>query len=54
MARIVNIGTILLGLDLALEIARHAVELCDHAFDLHDLPALLVDLELLQTNERIA
>ena len=54
MPGIVNPGTVLLGLDLALEIAADALELGDHALDLRDLPALLVDLKLLQANERLA
>ena len=54
MGRIVDAGAVLLDLDLALEIVGHALELGDHAFDLHDLPALFVDLKLLQANERFA
>ena len=38
MRRIVDAGAVLLDLDLALEIAGHALEFGDHAFDLHDLP----------------
>ena len=53
MRRIVDAGPLLLGLDLAFEIAGHALELGDHAFDLRDLAALLVDLKLLQPNERV-
>ena len=48
MRRIVDPGAVLLGLDLALEVDRHAVELGDHALDLSDPPALLVDLEFLR------
>jgi hypothetical protein len=54
MAGVVNPGAILLGLDLALEIAADALELGDHALDLRDLAPLLVDLKLLQANERLA
>jgi hypothetical protein len=54
MGWIVNPGAVLLDLDFALEIAGHALEFGDHAFDLHDLPTLLVDLKLLQANEGIA
>ena len=54
MRRIVDAGAVLLGLDLALEIDRHALELGDHALDLRDLAALLVDLKFLQANERLA
>ena len=54
MRRIVDAGAILLDLDLAFEIAGHALEFGDHALDLHDLAALLVDLKFLQTDEGIA
>ena len=54
MGRIVDAGPVLLDLDLALEIARHALEFGDHALDLRHLAALLVDLKLLQANERFA
>src|SRR5688572_23519139 len=54
MRRVVNAGTILFGLDLALEVARDAIELGNHAFDLRDPAALFVDLKLLQANERFA
>src|SRR5690242_18161935 len=53
MRRIVDAGALLLGLDLAVEIGRHALELGDHALDLRDLAAPLVDLKLLQPNERV-
>jgi hypothetical protein len=49
-----NAGAVLLGLDLAIEIARDAVELGNHAFDLRDSAALFVDLKFLQANERFA
>jgi hypothetical protein len=54
MAGIVNAGAILLGLDLALEIGGDALELGNHAFDLRDLAAFLIDLKLPQPNERFA
>ena len=54
MARIVNSGAVLLGLDFALEVGAHALELGDHALDLRDLAPPFVDLKLLQTNERLA
>ena len=53
MAGIVDAGAVLLDLDLALEIGGHALELGDHVFDLRDLAPLLVDLKLLQANERL-
>ena len=40
----------LLGVDLALEINRHALEVGNHALDLGDPSALLVDLKLLQAD----
>jgi hypothetical protein len=46
-------GPFLLGRDLAVEIAGHALELGDHAFDLRHFPAFLVYLKLLQANERL-
>jgi hypothetical protein len=49
-----DVGAVLLGLDLAFKFDCHAIELGDHAFDLHDLPALFVNLKLFQANERIA
>jgi hypothetical protein len=48
--RIVDAGTLLLGLDLMLEIDRHTLEVRDHALDLGDPAALLVDLKLFQAN----
>ena len=54
MRRIADPGPLLLGLDLALEIVRHALEVGDHALDLGNPPALLVDLELLQTDQRFS
>jgi hypothetical protein len=47
MPGIVDVGPVLLRLDFALKLDRHAIELGDHAFNLHDLPALFVDLKLL-------
>ncbi|MGH8734454.1 MAG: hypothetical protein ACREVB_12270, partial [Burkholderiales bacterium] len=54
MRRIMDTGAILFGLDFALEVARDAIELGNHAFDLRDPAALFVDLKLLQANERFA
>src|SRR6516164_6832441 len=54
MTGIVNPGAILLDLDVALEIAADALELADHAFDLGDPAAPLLDLKLLQANECFA
>ena len=54
MRRIVDSGAVLLDLDLALEIGGHALELGDHGLDLRDLAPLLVDLKLLQANERLS
>src|SRR5581483_6178228 len=54
VAGVVDAGAVLLGLDLALEIAGHALEFGNHAFDLRYFPAPLVHLKLLQTNERLA
>ena len=54
MRGVVDTGAILFGLDLALEVARDAIELGDHAFDLRDPAALFVDLKLLQADERFA
>src|SRR5580704_7265901 len=44
--RIVDSGTLLLGEDFTVQVPGHAIELGDHAFDLHDLPPLFVDLKL--------
>ena len=46
-------GAVLLELDLAVEIGRHALEFGDHALDLRDLAPLLVDLKFLQANQRL-
>jgi hypothetical protein len=54
MARIMNTGAILFGLDLALEVARDAIELGNHAFDLSDPAALFVDLKFFQADERFS
>src|SRR6476660_504506 len=51
MTRIMNAGTILLDLDVALEIAADALELADHSLDLTDPATPFVDLKLLQANE---
>jgi hypothetical protein len=49
----VNPGPILLGLDLALEVAGNALEFRDHDLDLSDLAALLINLKPFQANERL-
>jgi hypothetical protein len=49
----VNPGSILLGLDLTLEVAGNALELADHDLDLSDLAALLIDLKPFQADERL-
>jgi hypothetical protein len=54
MRGIVDAGAILFGFDLAVELVTHALELGNHAFDLRNFPALLVDLKLLQADERLA
>ena len=54
MPGIVDPGALLLRLDLALEIDRHAVELGDHALDLRNPAPLLVNLKFLQPDERLA
>ena len=50
---VVDASAVLLGLDLALEIAGHALELGDHDLDLRHLAAPLVDLKLFQPNKRV-
>ena len=50
MRGIVDPGALLLGLDFALQIDRHALEVGDHTFNLGDPSALLVDLKLLQAD----
>jgi len=54
MTGIVDAGAVLLGLDLAIEIAADALEFGDHALDLRNLASLLVDLKFLQANECLA
>ena len=51
MRGVVDAAPLLLGDDLVVEIARHALELGDHRLDLRDLTTLLVDLEALQADE---
>jgi hypothetical protein len=51
---IVDAGTVLLDLDLALELSRNAIELGDHRLDLGDLAPFLVDLKLFQTDKGFA
>jgi hypothetical protein len=50
MRRIVDPGTLLLGVDFALQIDRHTLEIGDHAFNLGDPSALFVDLKFLQAD----
>ncbi len=54
MRGIVDPGPLLLGLDFALELDRHALEVGDHAFDLGNPAALLVDLKFLQADQRFS
>ena len=49
---IVDPGALLLGVDFALQVDRHALEIGDHAFDLGDPSALFIDLKLLQADQR--
>ena len=45
-------SALLLGLDFALQVDRHTLEIGDHAFNLANPAALLVDLKFLQTDQR--
>ena len=54
MRGIVDASAILLGLDLALEVDAHAVELGDHGFDLRGAAALLVHLEFPQPDQGLS
>src|SRR5262245_43667108 len=54
MRRIVNPGSVLLALDVAVELAADALELGDHRLDLEHPAAPLVDLKFLQANECLA
>ncbi len=47
-------GAVLLGLDLAVEVGGHALELADHVLDVGDLARLLVSLEAFQPERRFA
>jgi len=49
---VVDPGALLLGMDFALQVDRHALEVGDHAFDLGDPSAFFVDLKLLQADQR--
>ena len=53
MRGIVDTGALLLGLDFALEVAAHALELGDHGLDLGGPAALLVHLEFPQPDQRL-
>src|SRR5437667_9300858 len=53
MPRVMDAGPLLLGRDLAVEIAGHALELGSHGFDLRDFPPFLLDLKFLQANEAL-
>jgi hypothetical protein len=54
MSWIVDAGAILLDFDVALETGADALEPADHALDLGDRAAPLLDLKLLQANECFA
>jgi hypothetical protein len=54
MGGIVDADAFLFGANFALEIAGDPLEFRDHALDLSDPSALLVNLKLLQANERLA
>lgn len=49
---IINASAVLLVLDFALQVDRHALEVGDHAFDLRNPSALFVDLKFLQADQR--
>src|ERR1700693_2762547 len=53
MGGIVDAGALLLGYDLAVEVARHALEIRNHRLDLGNLAPLLVELELLQADQSV-
>ena len=53
MRRVLDAGTVLLDLDLALELDGHPFELGNHGFDLHGPAALLVHLEFPQADQRL-
>src|SRR5580700_7682416 len=54
MCRVVNARAILLDANFALEVARHAVELGNHRFDLRYFASFLVNLKLLEPNKRLS
>jgi hypothetical protein len=54
MGGIRDAGTGFLGLDLAIEIARHPVKIGDHHLDLAYPATLLVDLEALEAKKRLS
>ena len=46
MRRVMDAGPVLLGLNLALEIFRHAIKIGNHDFNLSDQPFLLIGLRI--------
>ena len=52
MRGIVDPGALLLGVNFALQIDRHALEVGDHPFNLGDPSALLINLKFLQADQR--
>ena len=54
MAGVVDAAALLLGKDLIVQFARHALELGNHRLDLTDLATLLLDLKALQAKGSFA
>jgi len=52
MRWIVNAGSVLLGSNLAIEVAGGTLEFTYHELDLSDLAALIIDLKSFKANER--
>ncbi len=52
MRGIVDSSALLLGVDFALQVDRHTLEISDHAFYLGNPSALFVDLKFLQADQR--
>ena len=48
MRRVLDPGAVLLGLDLAVEIGGHVLELADHVLEIGNLACFLVGLKLFQ------